>query len=81
MYCKYNDMFGKIGMGMHSYRIFNVAIVDVLFTIIGAFIIHLFYQKISFVYVLIFLFVLGIICHLIFCVRTTVDKFLFRESG
>ena len=30
MYCKYKDIFGKVGSGIHSYRIANIAIVDVL---------------------------------------------------
>ena len=34
----FKDIFGKVGEGLHSYRIFNIAIIDVLFTILGAFI-------------------------------------------
>lgn len=78
MLCKYKDIFGKVGQGVHSYRIFNIAIVDVLLTLLGAFIIHLLLPKYSFLYILIILFVLGIILHRLFCVRTTVDKLLFR---
>jgi len=36
--CKYKDILGKPGEGIHSIRLFNVAIMDVLFTIIGAYI-------------------------------------------
>jgi hypothetical protein len=77
MLCKYKDIFGKVGEGVHSYRIFNIAIVDVILTILVAFIIHLFLPKYSFIYILILLFITGIILHRLFCVRTTVDKFLF----
>ena len=77
MLCKYRNIFGKVGEGVHSYRIFNIAIVDVVFTILAAYIIHLFVPKYSFIYILLFLFITGIILHHIFCVRTTVDKFLF----
>ena len=42
MLCEYKNMLGKVGEGVHSIRIFNIAIVDVLLTIIGAYIIHLF---------------------------------------
>ena len=77
MLCKYKDMFGKVGEGVHSYRIFNIAIVDVLFTILGAFIIHFFIPKYSFITILVFLFISGIILHRMFCVRTTIDKLLF----
>ena len=55
---------------------FNTAIVDVIVTIIGAFIISK-YTDYSFIIILIIIFILGIILHRIFCVRTTVDKFLF----
>lgn len=32
-------MFGKVDEGVHYYRVFNIAIVDVLATIVGAYII------------------------------------------
>ena len=41
MYCKYKDFFGEVNTGIHSYRIFNIAIFDVIFTFLAAFIIHL----------------------------------------
>ena len=69
--------FGKPGEGIHSYRIFNIAIVDVIATIVGAFIISYLF-KFGFAYTVGFLFGLGIVLHRVFCVRTTVDKFLFR---
>jgi len=77
MLCKYKDIFGKVGEGIHSYRIFNIAIVDVLLTILAAYLIHLFYKKYSFLFILLILFILGIILHRIFCVKTTIDKLLF----
>jgi len=77
MLCQYKDILGKPGQGVHSYRIFNIAYVDVLFTIIGAYIIYLFFPKINYFVILISLFILGIILHKIFCVRTTIDKYLF----
>lgn len=76
--CKYKDLIGKAGEGIHSYRLFNIAILDVLVTIIIAYIIH-FFVPYNFTTVLIFLFLLGIILHRIFCVRTTIDKLLFKE--
>lgn len=76
--CKYKDILGKVGEGVHSYRIFNIAILDVIGTIVVAYIIH-FFVPYSFATILIFLFLLGIILHRIFCVRTTVDKWLFKD--
>jgi len=74
--CKYKDALGKPGVGIHSYRIFNIAIADVIMTFIGAFLIS-YFLNISFVWTSIFLFILGIILHRIFCVKTTIDKLLF----
>ena len=75
--CRYKDILGKPGEGAHSYRIFNIAVVDVLLTMLLAFIIHFFFPKYPLIYILGFLFLLGIVAHRIFCVRTTVDKALF----
>ena len=75
---KYKDMFGKVGEGIHSYRMFGIAIFDLLFTILGAWLFSI-YAKISFWISLGSFLILGIIAHHIFCVRTTVDKLLFRE--
>lgn len=78
MLCKYKDILGKAGEGVHAYRIFNIAIVDVILTILAAFIIQLFIPKYNFIFILLFLFILGIILHRIFCVRTTIDKLFFN---
>ena len=77
MLCEYKNLFGKVGEGIHSYRIFNIAIVDTLLTILAAFIIYLFFPRYGFIFILLFLFILGIILHHVFCVRTTIDKLLF----
>ena len=74
--CRYKDIFGRPNEGGHSYRIFNIAIVDVVFTIIGAFLISRWFD-IPFWKSLIGLFIIGIILHKLFCVRTTIDKLLF----
>jgi hypothetical protein len=72
-------MFGKPGTGAHSYRILNVAIVDVTFTIVGAAVFS-YFTKYPFLYVLGGFFLFGIVCHRLFCVRTTVDKALFPDD-
>lgn len=74
--CPYKYIFGEPGTGVHSYRIFDIAIVDVISTLIGAYIISII-SKYDFLHVSIILFILGIILHRLFCVRTTVDKLLF----
>lgn len=77
MLCAYRDMFGKVGEGAHSYRVANIAIVDVIFTVLGAFLIHYFFPSYHTIYILIVLFLLGIILHRLFCVKTTVDRLIF----
>jgi uncharacterized membrane protein len=77
--CKYKNALGVPKKGIHSYRLFGVAIADVIMTIIGAYIISYFF-KTSFLYTTISLFGLGIVLHRLFCVRTTLDKALFPNA-
>jgi len=81
--CQYSDIFGIPGKGLHKYKIFNIAIVDVLLSILVSYVIHYiltyFQYEIRFSIVLIGVFLLGIFSHQVFCVRTTVDKLLFPK--
>jgi len=74
--CKHKDVLGKPGEGAHQYRIFNIAIVDTLLTVLLAFVIA-YFSGITLKYVIPGTFIFGIILHRLFCVRTTVDKLLF----
>ena len=84
--CKYKNIFGEPNTGIHSIRVFNIAIFDVLSTIIGAIVIHQIIiisildmgNIIKLWMVIVSLFILGIILHRLFCVRTTIDKLLFN---
>ena len=76
--CPYKNMFGKVGEGIHSYRVGGFAIMDVLATILGGIFIA-WLTKISVYYTIPGAFLLGIIAHRAFCVRTTVDKLLFPK--
>jgi hypothetical protein len=76
IFAKYKNMFGKPLEGLHSYRLFNIAIVDLLLTILLSFLIS-FYFKTNIYKTMISLFLLSIILHRFFCVRTTIDKLLF----
>ena len=79
MFCNYSEIFGKVSEGIHSYRLLNVAIIDVIFTIIGAhFLQKYFLKKYTYTEVLLGLFILGIVLHRLFCVRTTIDKLIFN---
>lgn len=75
---KVNKIFGEPKKGIHSHRICNVAYMDVLFTLLSAYLIQkYFFPKTEYYKVLIFLFILGIILHRIFDVKTTVDRLIF----
>jgi hypothetical protein len=76
MLCKYKNLFGEPKKGIHSYRFMNIAIVDVVQTVIGAFILSRL-LNINFWITLVCFFILGIILHRLFCVKTTLDKFFF----
>jgi hypothetical protein len=79
MLCEYSELIGKVGEGIHSFRLFNIAILDVIITMIGAYFLQKkFFSNYSYLQVLIVVFIVGIISHRIFCVRTTVDKMLFK---
>lgn len=71
-------MLGMPDKGIHSYRLFGVAIVDVISTLIGGWIIA-YFMKWNKLYTIGGLFILGIILHKIFCVKTTVNKLLFSN--
>uniref|UniRef100_A0A6C0D996 Uncharacterized protein n=1 Tax=viral metagenome TaxID=1070528 RepID=A0A6C0D996_9ZZZZ len=75
--CPYKFIFGKPKEGVHKYRLFDIAIVDVVCTIGASYLISK-YFKYDFKLVLFIMFVIGIISHRLFCIETTVDKFLFR---
>ena len=42
--CKYKNALGKPGKGVHSFRIFGIAIVDVILTILAAYLIARFFK-------------------------------------
>ena len=85
--CKYKAVFGEPNTGIHSVRIFNIAIFDVVSTVIVAIVFH--YIIIDKVFksgniiklwmVVVVFFLLGILLHRMFCVKTTVDKLIFGE--
>ena len=74
--CAFQNLIGKPQIGIHSYRIGNIAIVDVISTIIVAYLLAKLFNK-KFWIMLVVLFIASIVLHRIFCVRTTIDKLLF----
>jgi hypothetical protein len=79
-FCKYKNILGIPKEGIHSYRIADIAIVDVILTILLAIFLTKILNK-DFFLTLIFTFLLGIFAHRLFCVETTVDKLLFSSKS
>jgi hypothetical protein len=77
--CKYRNALGVPGKGAHSIRLGGVAIVDVIMTLLGAYILA-YFARASFAWTAAGLFLFGIILHRLFCVRTTIDRWLFPSS-
>ena len=78
---KLDNLFGLPREGIHSYRIYDIAYLDFGVTALGAFIFKMiFFKDTEYLSVFIGLFLLGIIVHRVFNVRTTIDKFLFPDA-
>jgi len=75
MFSQYKDALGIPGQGAHTHFM-GVAIVDVIMTILGA---YLFHRMTGYTLwkCIVGLFLLGIVLHRLFAVRTTLDKLLF----
>lgn len=77
-FAKHSEIFGKPNEGAHSYRLFDIAIVDLLATVFVSGIISFTFNK-NFIVILLILLLLGIIFHRLFCVNTTINKLIFGE--
>lgn len=74
--CKYKDIFGKERQGFHSIRVFDIAIGDLVLTIIGAYAISNAFGT-NFVSTTIVVLVFGVLFHRLFCVNTKVNTMIF----
>jgi len=75
MLSEYKDVLGVPGEGVHTH-IMGFAWRDTLMTIMGGLIIALLFNF-NVLYTIIAAFIIGILFHRLFGVRTTVDKILF----
>lgn len=75
LFCKHRDIFGKPNKGVHSYRLFGIAIVDFVMTIVVGILIGIYFDY-YIPYVCIVLLALGVLLHYLFCVKTAFNKFL-----
>ena len=76
LFCKYKHIFGNPKEGVHKYRLFDIAVIDVLFTILVIFILSKVTHSSVWIITIGMMFFM-ILCHRLFCVRTTTDKLLF----
>ena len=79
MSCKYRDLFGKPDEGIHKYRIFGLAAVDVILTIILIIAITQFFASKPYLKVFIVVVLLFITIHRLFCVNTALNVALFGK--
>ena len=79
--CKYKHIFGEERKGIHSWRIFDVAIIDVVATLLVAGVLTYFFNPTWWMFLLILggLFVAGIVLHRIFCVNTKINTLIFGK--
>ena len=75
VFCQYKNILGVPKQGVHSIRIWDIAIVDVFSTVLGAFLIS-YATGVNFWLTLLTLFILGIFLHKLFCVETTIGKWV-----
>ena len=71
-----DKLIGVPGEGIHSYRIFNIAYMDVIIVLVAG-ILLAWSMNWSYIKTIVGIFILGIVVHKVLCVGTTVDKALF----
>jgi hypothetical protein len=76
--CQYKNIFGEPKKGFHSYRLFNIAILDVLGTLLIAWGIAVWFNY-TYWKVCAVAFILAILLHRLFCVNTTINKMIFGQ--
>ena len=72
--------FGLPNEGIHSYKIYDIAYLDFIVTMVAAYFMQrLFLRDTSYSSVLLGLFLLGIVVHRVLNVRTGLDNILFPD--
>lgn len=78
MFCKYKNLGGLPGEGIHAPRIpiIKLAFWDTFLTILGIFVVSVL-TKYSFITLFIITFLIAIIAHKLFCVNTKLNSYIF----
>jgi len=75
--CKYKNVIGEPNTGLRKkYRIFDVAVIDTVVTLLAVYLIS-YFSGYPFLYTLVITFIIMVISHRLFCVRSTTDRLLF----
>ena len=77
--CKYKNAFGKPNRGIRKYRVFNIPILDTVVTLLFVWFISYYYNY-PFINVLGITFILMVISHRAFCVRSATDILFFPDK-
>lgn len=76
--CSYKHIFGPERQGFHAIRFFDIAIGDLLLTILASYgLAHLF--RIHIFSALLVMLALGVVVHRLFCVNTKINTLLFGK--
>jgi hypothetical protein len=76
IFCKYKNILGEPRTGVHSVRINDIAVFDVLLTFALAYWISS-ENNLEYYSTLVYTFILGIVVHWLFCVNSTVNQAIF----
>jgi hypothetical protein len=77
IFSQYKNIFGQPYNGVHSYRLFNLPIIDYIMSIILALLIT-YITKIPFELIIIIVLLMGVISHYLFCVETNLMKYFLH---
>lgn len=76
MLCDYRHIFGEARKGFHSWRLFDIAIGDVILTLLLSLFIS-YVIKVNVIITFTIVFIIGIIVHRLFCVNTKINVMIF----
>lgn len=76
--CPFKNLFGIPRQGIHKYRFMDIAIIDVVATILLALVLSKIF-KINILLIFIGLIILSIFIHKLFCVETTLTKMFYKN--
>jgi len=75
--CQYRNAFGIPNTGFRAkYRLFDLAVIDTIVTVFAIYLLSIAINR-PFLQCALFVFLLMLFSHRIFCVRTTTDKLFF----